>query len=446
VDIAAKLAAGDAGGHAAVTHSATVQLTTLFRNGTPVQAAPAGAQFPLSATAMEPWAATALYGTEVGDALANGFTVMSRPSADLRGAQRWDVVRLRRAAGGTADFFVGAFLPEDRAPSELLMSFATAGAIGFSRPASVVLFGFRSTDEIDAALAARGLVRPGVRISRSWSRLRNPDSTLGLARTKQLLGEFWYRSLPLGLVSVDPAWSAANIQRTTFPLGVTASCHRVIVPALQGAFAEIQASGLGGAIDVANTNRYGGCYGPREIRPAGGTTGGSLSRHTWAMALDLNTTQNPLGGVPRLDCRVVFIFRKWGFAWGGNFTTPDGMHFEYVGEDRSQIWNPNVAYCPNPVPEPPPPSTTTTTTTTLPEPSTSQERRNENRESVSTPETTPATPPAATTPPGTTASSTTPSTPPTTPTTSRRGTATTAPPGTGSTPTTPAPTSTAPNG
>ena len=65
------------------------------------------------------------------------------------------------------------------------------------------------------------------------------------------------------------------------------------------------------------------------------------------MALDMNTATNPMGGVPTMDCRVVRIFRKWGFAWGGNFSTPDGMHFEWVGEDRSQISYPST-YCANP--------------------------------------------------------------------------------------------------
>jgi hypothetical protein len=98
---------------------------------------------------------------------------------------------------------------------------------------------------------------------------------------------------------------------------------------------------LAGQIDVANTNAYGGCFAPRYSR-----TSGFLSRHTYAMALDLNTTSNCLGCTPRLHCDVVRIFRKHGFAWGGNFRVPDGMHFEWVGQPRDQIPYPST-YCPN---------------------------------------------------------------------------------------------------
>ena len=66
----------------------------------------------------------------------------------------------------------------------------------------------------------------------------------------------------------------------------------------------------------------------------------------------MNTTTNVEGGVPHMDCRVVQIFRKWGFAWGGNFLVSDGMHFEYVGSARDQVGYPS-RYCPTGAPIPP---------------------------------------------------------------------------------------------
>ena len=47
-----------------------------------------------------------------------------------------------------------------------------------------------------------------------------------------------------------------------------------------------------------------------------------------------------------MNCATVRIFRKHGFAWGGNFLTPDGMHFEWVGEPRDQFSYPS-RFCPN---------------------------------------------------------------------------------------------------
>jgi hypothetical protein len=64
------------------------------------------------------------------------------------------------------------------------------------------------------------------------------------------------------------------------------------------------------------------------------------------MAFDTNTVSNCLGCRPVMHCDVVRIFRKHGFAWGGNFRRPDGMHFEWVGEPRHLVDFPSE-YCPN---------------------------------------------------------------------------------------------------
>jgi hypothetical protein len=86
--------------------------------------------------------------------------------------------------------------------------------------------------------------------------------------------------------------------------------------------------GLAGAIDVGDSRRNGGCWNARLIR--GGDSGGNLSRHSWGIAVDINPSQNVFGGRVRMDHRVVEIFRRWGFAWGGTWVRPDGMHFEWA--------------------------------------------------------------------------------------------------------------------
>ena len=60
----------------------------------------------------------------------------------------------------------------------------------------------------------------------------------------------------------------------------------------------------------------------------------------------MNTVTNCLGCTPTWDCRLVRIFRAHNFAWGGNFLSRDGMHFEWVGEARHTLQYPS-RYCPN---------------------------------------------------------------------------------------------------
>ncbi|MEO5899318.1 MAG: M15 family metallopeptidase, partial [Ilumatobacteraceae bacterium] len=213
---------------------------------------------------------------------------------------------------------------------------------------SVLIYGQIDRSGLDSRLGEQGLLSDAtIRVRHSWDP-QDPDSTLGLAATKKLLGEFAYRVAGDGSVSVDPTWQARYIpaQRELYSgVGIRAACNNVIKADLQAALTEIANAGLAGLIDTANTNSAGGCFGPRFNRISGNL--GILSRHSWGQPLDTNTLQNCQGCVPKMDCRIVQIFRSHGFAWGGNFLFPDGMHFEWTGRVTNQLAYPS-RYCPNP--------------------------------------------------------------------------------------------------
>lgn len=136
------------------------------------------------------------------------------------------------------------------------------------------------------------------------------------------VGTFSYRYFADGSLDPDPAWVAANITTETVPILGSVTGHRVMLPQLRAALAEIEGRGLG---DELNPEEYAGCYVPRFIAsdPSNG-----LSLHSWGIAVDLNVPGNLRGTVGEMDRTVVTIFKKWGFAWGGDWNYTDPMHFE----------------------------------------------------------------------------------------------------------------------
>lgn len=136
------------------------------------------------------------------------------------------------------------------------------------------------------------------------------------------LGSFSFTANSDGSINQDPLWVKRNIVNAKVPILGTVSCHRAMIRQFSSALAEVERSGLAGTIEP---KQYGGCYVPRFI---GHDEAKGLSMHAWGLAADLNVSTNLQGNRPTIDPRVVQIFQRWGFRWGGDWSVPDGMHFE----------------------------------------------------------------------------------------------------------------------
>jgi hypothetical protein len=134
------------------------------------------------------------------------------------------------------------------------------------------------------------------------------------------VGSFSYTANQDGTVNPDPAWVGANIRSEVMPIIGKVTGHRVMLPQLKAALNEVATRGLADKIYT-----YDGLYVPRFIArdPSRG-----LSFHTYGTAIDLNARDNYRGIAGKMDRTVVSIFKKWGFAWGGDWNYTDPMHFE----------------------------------------------------------------------------------------------------------------------
>ena len=152
----------------------------------------------------------------------------------------------------------------------------------------------------------------------------DPQATYAAVLTSgsaaDLVGAFNYTVIGGGRIAPDPAWVAANISTEVMPIIGSMTCHRAIFPQLRAALEEVISRGLAGEL---HPDEYAGCYYPRFI--AGTTT---LSNHSFGLAMDFNVPGNQRGTVGEMDRGVVAIFKKWGFAWGGDWNYTDPMHFE----------------------------------------------------------------------------------------------------------------------
>jgi hypothetical protein len=185
-------------------------------------------------------------------------------------------------------------------------------SVGGSTPTDVA-------DALRRRLGGRGTVTP---LSAAAPTHGRQTAFLTGGSVAEAVGSFRYRWFEDGSVEPDPAWVAANLRTEEVPILGAVTCHRVMLPQLRAALQEVVDSGLADRIDPGD---FGGCYAPRFI--AGDPSKG-LSLHTWGIAVDLNVQGNLRGTPGDLDRRVVDVFKRWGFAWGGDWSYTDPMHFE----------------------------------------------------------------------------------------------------------------------
>ena len=134
-----------------------------------------------------------------------------------------------------------------------------------------------------------------------------------------------------GHIEYTNDWDRDNITVVDIPqlaaIGAGTNGIKFYQPAakqLQAAFDEIQKAGL-----MNQIHEWCGSYSPRLLR---GSTN-ILSNHAFGTALDINCTNLTYGRPVQFSnqpdfAKVVDIFQKHGFVWGGYFARPDPMHFE----------------------------------------------------------------------------------------------------------------------
>ena len=222
--------------------------------------------------------------------------------------------------GKAAKMRVGAFATTGIPGTDLVVDDATGQELGLSKATGMLLLAGKGTDPVTLAGQVRAITGKGGEVDLLTPPAANPVAFLTGSRAAKAFGAFSYRYFPDGTIQPDDRWVQENIVTASVPIFGRVTCHRLMVPQLRGALAEVQAAGLAGTLKT-----YDGCYVPRFIER---NPERSISLHTWGIAIDLDASTNYRGIRGTMDPKVVQIFKRWGFRWGGDWTYTDPMHFE----------------------------------------------------------------------------------------------------------------------
>jgi hypothetical protein len=255
-------------------------------------------------------------------ALEPGRMLLAQTAAQLRGAGRGLSIRTdtsrRLVSGVVEDTTTNGYEALTAAPAPALWSDSYRFVLAELETASA---GARVRGQIAGLLAGQPLQ---IRTGGENPFLRYGDAVLPQMLVKEAFGEFAARPMADGSIEIDPMWRRSHIVKTNLPLVGQATCHRDLLPQLVSALRELRDKGLDHLI---HPEQFEGCFSPRFISH---NPQGNLSHHAWGMAVDLNADENAFGHRPSMDDRIVSVFEKWGFTWGGEWIVPDGMHFEWI--------------------------------------------------------------------------------------------------------------------
>jgi D-alanyl-D-alanine carboxypeptidase len=257
------------------------------------------------------------------EALERGEGVLSTRSAELRRVGIGATLTF-----GDQDVRVGAIVPDEAIGwSELLVSRDVGERLGIVDDRYLLAFPVGNPSEVRFGEDVGSVLPEGtaLRVEKPggspYMRVAsgvNPPIVL-----KQVFGEFEARPDPRNPaeLTIDPAWVEANIRTRAVPILGRVTCHVDFFPALTRALREVEDAGLASLLQT-----YDGCWNARTVARS---PTAPPSFHAYGAAIDINAAANAFGADPTMDERVVEIFERHGFTWGGNFLVPDGMHFEY---------------------------------------------------------------------------------------------------------------------
>ena len=279
-----------------------------------------GYSIPISVFTVDNDVSNYFYGQEISYILKSNMAVVSEMTALRHSLVVGDSITFLTEPKGSNSLQVGLIVPDQYINwTEVLMSRDLGFEFGIYRIKKATLWTKKLDEKIFIELYKNIKTKKIQYLTKTD--INKGDWILPAALLKNKFGEFSVKNRDTSSkwVIVDPEWKAINIETKSLPIIGTTTCHKLMWEPLEGALNQIQSEGLAHTLSKEEYYGNGGCYAPRRITRV--NAGGALSRHTWGIAIDINTRSS-------YHPRVVEIFNDWGFAWGGTWTSPDAMHFE----------------------------------------------------------------------------------------------------------------------